>query len=116
MLKSVRLLTLTMMLRGSLSGVCLGTINTLFQSPLTQWLRRLSSPILSRTGPRDPLTQGLYAGLSLNATRVRDALARREKLIEQTRAFSGRLGRLAMSGISWPGLYPSCTQRADRGG
>ncbi len=72
-----------------LSGVCLGTINTLFQSPLTQWLRRLSSPILSRTGPRDPLTQGLYAGLSLNASRVRAALARREKLIEQIERFLG---------------------------
>ena len=72
-----------------LSGVCLGTINTLFQSPVTQWLRRLSSPILARTGPRDPLTQGLSVGLSLSSSRVRDALKQREVLIDQIERFLG---------------------------
>jgi amidase len=69
------------------AGVCLAAINTLFQAPLTRWLRQLGAPLLSYTGARHPLTRGLYAGLALNARGVQDALARRECLIEQLENF-----------------------------
>jgi amidase len=72
------------------AGICLGTINTLFQPPLTRWLRRiLMGPILSRSQKLHPLQRGLYAGVALNHARVVEALAQREKLIEQIEAFLG---------------------------
>jgi amidase len=69
------------------AGLCLGAINTLFQPPLTQWLRRLSAPILSRVGPREALMQGLMAGTALRAPQVREALERRAEIIEQLEQF-----------------------------
>jgi amidase len=71
------------------SGVCLGTINTLFQPPLARWGRRLVAPLLARTGPHDPLLQGLFAGSALRPQRVADALGRRERLIEWIERFLG---------------------------
>jgi amidase len=71
------------------SGTCLGAINTLFQSRFTQCLRRLSASVLSAIGPRDPLMQGLYAGMSMSSQRVREALTRREVLIDQFERFLG---------------------------
>ena len=73
----------------NVSGVCLGAINTQFQTRFTQWIRRLSGPFLSIGGPRDPLRQGLYAGMSANTRRVRETLKRREMLIEQLEGFLG---------------------------
>ena len=70
-----------------LAGTCLGAINTRFQSPLTQWLRRLSAPVMARLGPRDALMQGLFAGAAADTRRVRTALARREELIGRLEAF-----------------------------
>jgi amidase len=69
------------------SGVCLGAINTLFQTPLTRWLRWIGRPVLARFGPRDALMQGLFAGTSLRAPPVCEALRRRETLIEQIERF-----------------------------
>jgi amidase len=69
------------------SGVCLGAINTLFQSPFTRWLRRLRAPLLSILGPRDALIQGLYSGLSMRPGRVLVALKQREALIDRLESF-----------------------------
>jgi amidase len=70
-----------------ISGKCLGTINTLFQSPVQQWLRRLSSPFLSQFGARHPMLKGLYAGISLQERLVQQTLKQRLVLIEQLEAF-----------------------------
>jgi amidase len=70
-----------------MAGVCLGAINTLFQSQTTRWLRRIGSPILSRVGPHDPLLRGLSKGMSLNPTSVTSALEFRAKLIEDLEEF-----------------------------
>jgi len=72
------------------AGVCLGTINTLFQTPFTRTLRQLEAPFLSRLGGSHPLNRGLYAGLAVNPRRVQDALIRRERLIEQLEQSLGR--------------------------
>jgi amidase len=69
------------------SGTCLGAIDTLLRSQFTQSLRRLGAPILSALGPRDPLMQGLFAGLSQSPRRVREALERREMLIDRLEGF-----------------------------
>ena len=50
------------------AGVCLGAINTLFQSSINRWARHLVSPVLLRVGPRDPLQRGLFTGMALNPT------------------------------------------------
>ena len=71
------------------SGVCLGAINTLFQSPARRWGRRLLSPILRRLGPRHALQQGLFAGMSLDGARVREALDRRGRIVDDLEAFLG---------------------------
>jgi amidase len=71
------------------AGVCLGTINTLFQPALSRQLRQWAAPVLSRVGTHHPLTRGLYAGLALDGRRVREALARRDRLIEQLERFLG---------------------------
>ena len=68
------------------AGACLGAINTLFQPPLMQQIRRLISPVLSRTGGH-PLHRGLYAGASLKLQTVQDILKKREVLIEQCEYF-----------------------------
>ena len=69
------------------AGMCLGAINTLFQSPLTRWLRKFSSPILSQVGPRDPLLRGLSKGMSLKPSSVTSALEFRAKLIRDLDEF-----------------------------
>jgi amidase len=72
------------------SGACLGTINTLFQPPSTQWVRRfLLAPILPRLGQPHPLQRGLYAGMALQPKRVAAALQQREALIAQLEGFLG---------------------------
>jgi amidase len=70
-----------------ISGKCLGTINTLFQPPVQQWLRRLSSPFLSQFGARHPMLKGLYTGISLQERQVQETLKQRLVLIEQIEAF-----------------------------
>jgi amidase len=71
------------------AGVCLGAINTLFQSPATRWLRRLGSPLLRRVGPRDALLQGLFTGIALRDHEVRAALAMRESVTDAIERFLG---------------------------
>jgi amidase len=68
------------------AGACLGTINTLFQSPIMQRVRKLIGPILFRSGGH-PLQQGLYAGASLKPRIVQDMLKKRELLIEKCESF-----------------------------
>lgn len=65
------------------AGSCLGTINTLFQPPLTRSLRRLAAPVLGRLGKAHPLTRGLYAGSVLDPRRVRATLGQRDRLIDE---------------------------------
>jgi len=70
-----------------ISGVCLGAINTLFHSAATRWARRLISPVLLRTGPRDPLKRGLFIGMALDRERVGAALQDRIRMIERLETF-----------------------------
>jgi amidase len=70
-----------------ISGKCLGTIDTLFHSSVQQWLRRLSSPILTQFGARHPLLKGLYAGISLKERQVLETLKQRQALIDQIENF-----------------------------
>lgn len=67
--------------------MCLGAINTLFQSPLMQAARRVVAPALARFGSRDALMHGLFVGSGLRPQSIREALARREQLIEQIERF-----------------------------
>jgi amidase len=69
------------------AGVCLGAINTLFQSSAVRWVRRLVSPVLLHIGPRHPLRRGLVAGTALRGDRVRAGLESRLRIIEQLEAF-----------------------------
>jgi amidase len=69
------------------AGVCLGAINTLFQSPAARWTRRLASPLLKRVGSRHPLRQGLFTGMALDIEPIRGALEARIRLIEQLERF-----------------------------
>jgi amidase len=69
------------------AGVCLGAINTLFQSSASRWARRLVSPVLLRVGPRHPLRRGLFTGMTLDGVRVRAALEARLRIIEQLERF-----------------------------
>ena len=71
------------------AGVCLGAMNSLLQSPFVRVARSLIGPIMSACGPRDALMQGLAAGASQRVSRVRDALARRERLIDDIERFLG---------------------------
>jgi amidase len=69
------------------SGVCLGAMNSLLQSPFVRGGRRLIGPLLSACRPRDALMQGLAAGVSQRSGRIRDALIRRQRLIDQIERF-----------------------------
>jgi amidase len=69
------------------AGICLGAIDTWFQSPTTRWLRRFASPVLRRVGSRHPLPQGLFAGLALDRNRIRGAIDARLRVIERLEAF-----------------------------
>ena len=69
------------------SGVCLGAMNSLLQPPFVRGIRRLIGPLLSVCGPRDALMQGLATGASQRTGRIRDALIRRERLIDQIERF-----------------------------
>ena len=69
------------------AGVCLGAINTLFQSSASRWARRIVSPVLLRIGPRHPLQRGLSTGMTLDGERVRAALEARLRIIEQLETF-----------------------------
>jgi amidase len=72
-----------------IAGICLGAINTLFQSSATRWARRLASPVLQRIGPRHPLRRGVFAGLALDRERLRAALDDRLRIIDQLEMFLG---------------------------
>ena len=71
------------------AGVCLGAINTLFQSSAVRWVRRLISPVLLRAGARHPLRRGLFVGSSLDGRQVRAALEARLRIIDQVETFLG---------------------------
>ena len=71
------------------AGICLGAINTLFQSSINRWARSLVSPVLLRVGPRGPVQRGLFMGMALNGDRIRAALAARLRIIEQLETFLG---------------------------
>jgi amidase len=73
--------------RGYVSGICLGAINTLFQSSALRWLRCLASAVLLSRGSTSSLKRGLYAGMALNRERVQQALADRLRIIEQLETF-----------------------------
>ncbi len=70
------------------AGACLGTINTLFQPLLMQWIRRLIGPVRSARGGHS-LIKGLYSGVSLNPKTIQEMLKKRERLIEQVERFLG---------------------------
>jgi amidase len=70
-----------------IAGVCLGSVDTLLQSATRRWLRRWGAPVLGLLGRSPSLKRGLIAGASLRPNVVRDALARREKLIERLERF-----------------------------
>jgi amidase len=69
------------------SGVCLATIDTLFQPRLTQWVRRVVSSFQSSAPASEPLMRGLVAGQSMSAGLVRDVLLRRESLMAVLEGF-----------------------------
>ena len=69
------------------AGACLGSINTLFQPPLMQQVRKLIGPVLARLGKPLALQRGLYAGASLREATVLDMLRKRQALIEQCERF-----------------------------
>jgi amidase len=69
------------------SGACLGAINTLFQPPWMQQLRRLVGPVLARLGHPHDLQRGLYTGASLRPQTIQDLLKKRLALIEQCEHF-----------------------------
>jgi amidase len=69
------------------AGACLGAINTLFQPPMMQQIRKWMGPMLSHLGHPDALQRGLYAGASLRPHVVADMLKKREALIEQCERF-----------------------------
>jgi amidase len=71
------------------AGACLGAINTLFQPPLMQQVRKLMGPFMARSGAH-PLQRGLYTGVSLKTQTVLDVLKKRERLIEQVETFLGQ--------------------------
>ncbi len=71
------------------SGACLGAINTLFQSPLTQRLRGLAVQVLSRLGQPQAIQRGLFTGASLQPQKISAVLKQREALIEQCERFLG---------------------------
>jgi amidase len=72
------------------SGVCLGAINTMFQSSTVRWSRYLMSPVLRRLGAPNALKRGLYAGMALDREQVERALANRLRIIEQLETFLGK--------------------------
>jgi amidase len=67
------------------AGVCLGAINTLMQTPMTRWLRRLAATVI---GPlqRHPILRGLYAGARLREAEVLAALQEREAIRAEVEA------------------------------
>jgi amidase len=71
------------------SGACLGAINTLFQPPLMQQLRKLMAPVLTHLGRPHALQRGLYSGASLRPQTIQDMLKKRQALIEQCEGFLG---------------------------
>jgi amidase len=71
------------------SGVCLGAINTLFQSPWMRAGRRLISPLLSIAWGKHPLLRGIYAGLSLAPKQIQAVLRQRAELIAQLEGYLG---------------------------
>jgi amidase len=71
------------------AGICLGAVNTLFQSSTRRWARRMVSPVLVRVGSRHPLQRGLFKGMALDRDRILGALETRTRMIEQLERFLG---------------------------
>jgi amidase len=71
------------------AGVCLGAINTLFQSSINRWARHVVSPVLLKVGPRHPLQRGLFMGMALDRETIRAALQARLLIIDQLETFLG---------------------------
>lgn len=69
------------------AGVCLGAVNSMLQSPLVRQVRRIVGLVLSAARPRDALMRGLIVGVSLREAAVREALNRRERIIDQIERF-----------------------------
>jgi amidase len=69
------------------AGACLGAINTLFQPPMLQLLRKLSGPLLLRRGTPHTLQRGLYSGMTLRPQMVADMLVKRQALIDKVEHF-----------------------------
>ncbi len=72
-----------------ISGICLGAVDTLFQSSPKRWFRRTVSPLLRQFGPRHPLMRRLFAGLALDPVCLCRALEQRVRLIQQLEEFLG---------------------------
>jgi len=69
------------------AGACLGAINTLFQPPMLQQVRKRTGPVLGRMGHPHALRRGLYTGMTLRPQTVADMLKKRLALIEQCEQF-----------------------------
>lgn len=70
-----------------IAGACLGAINTLFQSPLTQRLRRIAAPFLVRASQSQAIQRGLYTGVSLQPRKIQEILGQRQALVERCESF-----------------------------
>jgi amidase len=70
-----------------IAGACLGAIDTLFQPPIMQQIRKLIGPVLARGGRLHPVQRGLYFGTTLNSRTIRDIFEQRTALIEQCEQF-----------------------------
>jgi amidase len=68
-------------------GACLGAINTLFQPPVMQHVRRVMGTVLPRLGHLNSLQRGLFTGMTLHSPTILDMLNKRLGLIDQVEGF-----------------------------
>ena len=68
-------------------GICMGAVDTLFQSLPVQWARRAASIYLRRFGSKHPFMRGLFEGLALERAGLLRALERRAEITHQLEGF-----------------------------
>jgi len=68
-------------------GICIGAVDTIFQSGPERWARRAASPFLRRFGPQHPFMRGLFEGVALDRTGLIRALERRAAITDRLEDF-----------------------------
>ena len=68
-------------------GICIGAIDTVFQSLPVRWARHAASPFLQRFGPQHPFMRGLFEGLTIDRAGLLRAIERRAAITEQLENF-----------------------------